>query len=201
MRLALRTRIRPLSAEDIAQVMDIEAQSFPSMWPQTAYKRELQNKLARYLVLTELRDPPPSVPAGIVGVLRRAVGGDRHAGEFLLGFVGMWVMAGEAHIVTIAVRDEYRRMGIGERLVIACLELAMDEGQEAVSLEVRKSNEVAQRLYAKYGFDRVGLRVRYYTDNNEDAALMTVDVQSRGFHDRFDDLRAAHRQRYPDLWD
>jgi len=194
-----------MASDDIAEVMEIERESFPAMWPQTAYRRELQNKLARYVVLTELRDEPPtsSPNSGLFGAIRRVVGGEggRASNERLLGFIGAWLMVDEAHIVTVAVRAGYRRMGIGERLLIACIELAMDHAQEAVTLEVRRSNEVAQRLYEKYGFDRIGLRVRYYTDNNEDAVLMaTPDLASPGFIERFQQLREAHQRRYPDLW-
>jgi ribosomal-protein-alanine N-acetyltransferase len=92
-------------------------------------------------------------------------------------------------------------MGIGERLVIAILELALDYDQEVATLEVRASNDSAQRLYEKYGFARLGLRKRYYTDNNEDAVIMTTpELHSDGFRARFDALQAVHRARHPDLW-
>jgi ribosomal-protein-alanine N-acetyltransferase len=192
-------------ADDVPEVMDIERESFPSMWPQTAYRRELQNKLARYIVVTELLDAPAAAPppGGLFGTIRRVMGGEggRASNERLLGFIGAWMMVDEAHIVTVAVRDAYRRMGIGERLLIACIELAEEHGQEAVTLEVRRSNEVAQRLYEKYGFDRIGLRVKYYTDNNEDAVLMaTPGLGSPSYNERFARLREEHRRRYPDLW-
>lgn len=206
MRTALQTTIRPMAADDIAQVAEIERESFPSMWPQTAYKRELANKLARYLVLTETRDSPLEPPAttGLWGALRRVVGGSPPTGsrQHLLGFIGLWLMVGEAHIVTLAVRERHRRRGIGERLVIAILELAMQAEQEVATLEVRASNDAAQRLYDKYGFARLGLRKRYYSDNNEDAVIMTTpDLLSDGFRSRFADLRALHRARYADLWE
>ena len=109
-----------------------------------------------------------------------------------LGSIGVWMMAGEAHIVTVAVRESRRRLGIGERLLIATIELAREAGQDAVTLEVRKSNEGAQRLYEKYGFQRVGLRVRYYTDNNEDAVLITTpDLNSPSYTELFERLRRA----------
>jgi len=205
MRTALRTALRPMTADDIAQVADVERESFPAMWPQTAYKRELANKLARYLVLTELRDTEIEPPAtsGLWGALRRIIGSDTPAGthEYLLGFIGLWLMVGEAHIVTVAVRERYRRMGIGERLVIAALELAQDAEQDEATLEVRASNEPAQRLYEKYGFARLGLRKRYYTDNNEDAVIMTTPpLTDPTFFAHFQDLRATHRAEYPDLW-
>jgi [ribosomal protein S18]-alanine N-acetyltransferase len=205
MRTALHITIRPMAADDITQVADVERESFPSMWPQTAYKRELTNKLARYLVLTERRDAPidPPSTSGLWGTIRRVVGGGTPTGthEHLLGFIGVWLMVGEAHIVTVAVRERYRRMGIGERLVIAILELAMQAEQEVATLEVRASNDPAQRLYEKYGFAKLGLRKRYYTDNNEDAVIMTTpDLFGDAFKARFADLRAQHRARFPDLW-
>lgn len=205
MRTLLRTRIRPMAADDIPQIADIERESFTSMWPQTAYRRELQNKLARYLVICEQeeREHAESSPGGLFGALKRIVGNEAPlpGGEYLLGFIGLWLMVGEGHIVTVAVRERYRRMGIGERLLIACIEMAVEYAQEVVTLEVRRSNEVAQRLYDKYGFDRAGLRVRYYTDNNEDAVIMTTpDVQSPSFRARFEALRSEHERRYPDLW-
>ncbi len=205
MRTALRTTLRPMTADDIAQVADVERESFPAMWPQTAYKRELANKLARYLVLAELRDTEIEPPAtsGLWGALRRIMGSETPAGthEYLLGFIGLWLMVGEAHIVTVAVRERYRRLGIGERLVIAALELAMDAEQDEATLEVRASNEPAQRLYEKYGFARLGLRKRYYTDNNEDAVIMTTPpLTDAAFFAHFQDLRATHRAEYPDLW-
>ena len=192
-----------MSADDIPQVVEIERESFPTMWPQTAYRRELQNKLARYLVITEpvAEEPAEQSAAGVWSTLRRRLAGAHPAAEHLLGFIGVWMMAGEAHIVTVAVREQYRRMGIGERLLIACVDMSLDTGQEVVTLEVRKSNEVARQLYEKYGFQRVGVRVRYYTDNNEDAVLMTTpDLSSPSFRALFARLRDEHRERNPDLW-
>lgn len=204
MRTLLRTHLRPMHAEDIPQIMDIERESFPTMWPQTAYKRELQNRAARYLVLVEDRgDAQEATDAtgGFWSALRRIVTPAEESGERVLGFVGLWLMVGEAHVVTVAVRERLRRMGIGERLLIACMELAMDNDQEVVTLEVRKSNTAAQDLYTKYGFDRVGLRVRYYTDNQEDAVIMTTpDLATPSYRRLFEGLRAQHRERFPDLW-
>jgi len=196
-----------MDAEDIPQVADIERESFPSMWPQTAYRRELTNKIARYVVITELRDGPAvdtPEPRGLWSALRRIVGNadePQLSNEFLLGFVGVWLMVGEAHIVTVAVREQYRRMGIGERLLIASVELARDADQEVVTLEVRASNDAAQLLYEKYGFAKVGLRKRYYTDDNEDAVIMTTPaLRSPAFEARFARLRAIHQGEFPDLW-
>lgn len=202
MRTLLHARLRPMSVDDITQVADIERESFPSMWPQTAYRRELTNKIARYTVIAEPRGERPSPPPGVWGTLRRIAGVSAPSeSEHLLGFIGIWLMAGDAHIVTVAVRQSHRRMGIGERLLITAIEQAMEFGQEVVTLEVRASNDAARRLYEKYGFNNVGRRVRYYTDNNEDAIIMTTpDLAGEAFRARFADLRQSHREQHEDLW-
>ena len=195
-----------MAESDIPQVMDIEREAFPSSWPQTAYKRELQNKAARYLVVTELLDSPqePAATAGVWSAIRRIVSGESNAAaesERLLGFIGVWLMVGEAHIVTVAVRDEFRRGGIGERLLIATIEMALDYDQDLVTLEVRASNDAARRMYEKYGFAQAGVRKRYYSDNHEDAVIMTTPtIGTTGYRAGFDDLRARHQSRFPDLW-
>lgn len=209
-----RYRFRPMSVADIPRVSEIERGSFPTMWPQTAYKRELQrNKLAAYLVACECveptavdetpraADPPePRKPAtGLRGLFRRVSEAMTEppapvaeAGERIVGFVGMWFMVDEAHIVTIAVEEQERRRGIGEMLLIAAIELAQRRNQEVVTLECRASNLPAQNLYEKYGFRRVGVRKRYYTDNDEDALIMTTfPIQESEFKSEFERLRAA----------
>jgi ribosomal-protein-alanine N-acetyltransferase len=205
MRTLLQARLRAMVDSDIAQVLDIERESFPTMWPQTAYERELANNIARYLVITEPVSEPRSAPSasGLVGAIRRVVrvSPPTETNEFLLGFVGLWLMVREAHIVTVAVRGDKRRQGIGERLLIAAIELAKETDQDVVTLEVRASNDAAQAMYEKYGFDRVGLRKRYYTDDGEDALIMTTPpISDPAFVARFESLRAQHRARHHDLW-
>jgi ribosomal-protein-alanine N-acetyltransferase len=200
---------------DIAQVMEVEQQSFPTMWPPTAFKRELQhNRLARYLVAVEGRpeapedvQPPPSAARGglgrFLGGLRYVLAGDgalpppEERQELIVGFVGTWLLVDEAHVVTIAVRDSHRGRGVGELLLIGAIETALRERQSVVTLECRTSNSVALRLYEKYGFQRVGLRPRYYSDNKEDAYIVTahgIDMASYKRH--FQRLREEHRQRW-----
>ena len=150
-------RVRPMKPSDIRQVMEIERQSFPNTWTRTIYDRELKNKLR-----------------GIVGFVRRVLRREPLPRERILGLVGLWCMMGEGHIVTIAVRHEHRRRGIGELLLVAILETALEAGQDGVTLEYRASNREARALYEKYGFSQVGLRARYYSDNQEDAVLMST---------------------------
>jgi len=175
---AVRCRIRPMEPRDIPQAMEIERQSFPTMWPQTVYQRELKNRMARYLVayqpVDERGDDGEAVEHRVGGLVRRLLGSQASADGRVLGTTGVWFMMGEGHIVTIAVDPEYRRLGIGELLLIAGLEAALDAQQETVTLEYRISNLAARAMYEKYGFAQVGVRARYYTDNQEDAVLMTT---------------------------
>jgi ribosomal-protein-alanine N-acetyltransferase len=89
------------------------------------------------------------------------------------------VLGDEAHIVTIASHPKLRRRRLGELMLLHLIERARETGVTAVTLEVRASNRAAQELYHKWGFEQVGLRKRYYRDNNEDALLLTLfDVGS-----------------------
>ena len=203
-----------MTLDDIAQVMEVEQQSFPTIWPPTAFKREIQqNRRGRYLVAVQRREGAPhgedapslvrSQPGGLgrlVGGLRHILDGDEtppeERNELIVGFVGVWLLTEEAHIVTLAVRDDCRRRGVGELLLITIIETARLAGQEVVTLECRASNAVALRLYEKYGFQRVGVRSRYYSDDHEDAyALSVSDIGTASFERRFERLRNEHRER------
>ena len=85
-------------------------------------------------------------------------------------------MVDEAHITTFAVDPRWRRRGVGERLLLALLDLSLARGAREATLEVRLSNMPARQLYEKYGFRPVGIRPRYYSDNGEDALIMTTDA-------------------------
>jgi ribosomal-protein-alanine N-acetyltransferase len=147
--------------EDIEQVSEIDRACFPTMLPYTSYQTELINPMAHYLVLF---DDTPIMQISDVTL---------H--PLLPGFAGIWMMAGEAHIINIAVRAEYRREGLGELLLIGLIQKARELNASLITLEVRVSNTVAQRLYAKYAFTERGRRRAYYTDNREDAVIMTLD--------------------------
>ena len=215
---AVRYQVRPMDLGDISQVMEIERESFFNMWPATAFKRELQhNRLARYLVAVEQqeeaeepvaplaeREPrgapiPPQRLGRWLGELKRLFGGEEEAEasrEPIVGFVGVWLTPDEAHIITIAVRESHRGRGIGELLLIAAIALATLNEREVVTLEVRASNQAAQALYEKYGFERVGVRHRYYSDNHEDAVIMTTEpIRSTSYQALFQRLKQEHRER------
>ena len=222
MRTATRYVVRPMSLSDIPQVIEVERESFPAMWPVTAFKRELQqNRLARYIVVVEydpsrqpaisVEPPPEPAPHGIArlfGEIRHLLGSDDDEDkeplppvderpELIVGFIGVWMMVDEAHIVTVAVRDSHRRRGIGELLVICSIEMAQSAGQELVTLECRVSNDAAIALYEKYGFQQVGLRPRYYSDNHEDAYVLTVSsAMTQRYQVKLEELKTGHQRRF-----
>ena len=106
-------------------------------------------------------------------------------------------MAGEAHITTIGVRQAFQRLGIGELLLISTIDLALSRQAEVMTLEVRLSNRAAQELYQKYGFTKRGIRRGYYTDNREDAVIMTTDtLTSVLFQSQFQLLKRAYVERW-----
>jgi ribosomal-protein-alanine N-acetyltransferase len=171
--MELAVKLRPMQEEDVPQVTEIDREAFPTMWPPANYQREMKNGLAHYIVAVDDEG--------------------KKAGKHIIGFAGLWMLAGEAHITNIAVREKHRRRGTGEALLIGIIELAIKLEAHLITLEVRASNGDAQKLYAKYGFVKVGLRRGYYTDNGEDAVLMTVeDVKSA--EARLAHLKQAHAQ-------
>jgi len=199
--------------EDIDQVMAIDREAFPTEWPPPNFKRELENRLAYYIVACNAEDlveeaDEPSPKTGIAGLadgVRRLLGQGISLGkersargpERITGFAGFWVMADEAHITTIATRESSRREGIGELLLQSTIDLATRLKARILTLEVRASNTVAQSLYAKYGFSQVGLRRGYYTDNREDAVLMSTDhLRSAAFQARVKQLTQAYAEKW-----
>jgi len=192
--------IRPMEPNDIPEVSRIEREAFPPPWPPTDLRRDLRpDSLTRYIVAAEemascgeaeaapdcgARVAEPSswfgkVRAGVAALLRRAPASTGRT-QVILGFAGVWFLADEAHLANFAVREECRRRGIGELLLLSIMKLAMEHNAEFVTLEVRASNWGARALYEKCGFVEVGVRSGYYMDNGEDAVLMTADRLSLG---------------------
>ncbi|MDE2802745.1 MAG: GNAT family N-acetyltransferase, partial [Chloroflexota bacterium] len=159
---AMPYSLRPMLPEDAQAVAEIEREAFPTTWPPTPFRKELHNRLARYLVsyspsddfdaeeLERVREEP--APAGsllsrlLQGLWPRGGrqpvegGGPR---QLIPGYVGMWFMADEAHITAIAVREAYRGRGIGELLLIGSVELSILRKAREVTLEVRVTNDLA----------------------------------------------------------
>ncbi len=196
--------IRTMAPEDLEQVNEIDREAFPAQWPPANYKQELNNKIAHYIVTC---DTTRTVTVPVIEKKngdfisrlmpwlkeRTAVLPKAPDPQLLIaGFCGIWMLAGEAHITNIAVRQEYRGRGLGEQLIIATYDLARTLDASFMTLECRASNIVAQGLYNKYGFTEMGVRKGYYLDNHEDAVIMSTEsISSETYQERIEQLRAA----------
>ena len=140
------TVIRRMTLNDVDAVHAIEADTFARPWTREDFVKEMTtNACARYLVAE--RD------------------------GCIVGYAGAWIVLDEAHITNIAVAKAWRGHGIGRLLTAALMQYASNLGVVYATLEVRRSNEAAKRLYQSLGFEYVGVRKRYYEDNGEDALL------------------------------
>ena len=208
---------RPATQTDIDQLREIESEAFPTNWPPTPFKRDLGRDKISVLVAydtTQHPDPTPN-PAPLprsfnpsrtlLGFLRHLIGMEPSdsnitASNYVAGYVITGFMTDEAHILGIAVRGSLRGKGIGELLLISSIEIAIRNQSRVSTLEVRVSNHVAQSLYTKYGFKQVGERKGYYTDNHENAYIMTTDeIGSAPYMKRFRELADRYKSDTGDI--
>lgn len=146
--------IRRMEERDLDEVVAIEKESFSSPWQRWMFARELAEERSRFYVAI--------------------------AGEHVVGYCGLWLIADEAHIVNLAVTRRMRRKGVASALLAKALEEARAAGCTLATLEVRVSNEPALRLYEGFGFREVARRPRYYQDTEEDAAVMVASLMKEG---------------------
>lgn len=141
--------IRRMTVEDVPTAHEIDVLSFTLPWPERSFRFEVTDNPAARCWVAEMDSR-------------------------LVGMLVLWLIVDEAHIATLATHPEFRRLGIAKNLLVSALEHAYSEGARTAFLEVRAGNEAARTMYEKFGFEEVGLRQRYYKDNNEDAILMTL---------------------------
>lgn len=143
---------RRMTIDDVQAVHKIELASFPTPWTLDSFYYEMtENQFAHYLVAED------------------------ENGE-IIGFCGIWLVIDAAQITNVAVVQSVRGQGIGETLMREAMRVAEEANMDVMSLEVRVTNTVAQNLYRKLGFQDGGLRKGYYTDNQEDALVMWVNL-------------------------
>lgn len=110
----------------------------------------------------------------------------------IVGYAGVLLMGGDAHVANVGVDDDHRRRGVASRLLLHAFRRAIAEGQSAFTLEVRVSNVAAHELYRRFGFSPAGVRRAYYTDNDEDALIMwATDVSEPAYLDRLRNIEDA----------
>lgn len=185
--------VEPMRVSNIDEVVAIDRVSFSSPWSSSAYRHEiLNNRLACFFVARPRPTSPESaVTPDVISRIRHWALGDGTR-ESLVGYGGFWLLAGEGHISTIAVKPDHRQRGVGELLLLTMFDEAIARGATSMTLEVRFSNRIAQNLYRKYGFQPAGRRVNYYTREREDALIMTIEeVATEVYQNRLKQLRAA----------
>jgi ribosomal-protein-alanine N-acetyltransferase len=164
-----RLEISKMVLDDIPAVLVIEELSFQSSWPPNAFVNEVRdNKLAHYFV-------------------------GRLDGK-IVAYGGIWVILEDSHVTTIAVHPDQRGQRLGEEILVHLLDEAIDRDASWITLEVRETNDVAQKLYRKYGFTVVSTRRGYYSDNNESALVMWAgNLRGTLYANRLAALKAALR--------
>lgn len=138
--------LKKLSLEDIDGLYEVSSLSLKETWSLDSIEKELSNKFARYIVCKD--------------------------GDKVIGFIGAWLIASEGQITNLAVHPDYRKKGIGKKLMKSLISSLKDEGCNAITLEVRESNTIAKSLYKSLGFLSEGIRKNFYEDNKEDANIM-----------------------------
>jgi len=153
--------IERMTEHDLLEVVEIEEISNLSPWGWDAYHLELQCSSASLMLVARLPEQ--------ISIAQKSIA----------GFIVARQMAGEIHVNNVAVRPEYRRLGIGENLLRAVLAWGRDQALAQAVLEVRAENVAAQRLYQACGFEVIGRRRRYYKAPVEDALLMSVSLKQK----------------------
>ena len=144
--------IRLMTADHVAQVAQLEKLCFRDPWSENSVASELNNPLSLWLVAVE--------------------------GEKVAGYVGSQSVMGESDMMNVAVHPDFRRQGIGERLILDLIDQLNQRGNHSLTLEVRASNVSAIALYRKLGFEQVGLRKNYYRNPKEDALILRKEWES-----------------------
>jgi [ribosomal protein S18]-alanine N-acetyltransferase len=199
-----------MTMSDVPRVIEIERLAYPSTWPPSAYRKELQdNRWAHYIVMRDKKiveeratepvqdyeRPRRIFPLSLLPN-RQTMTMQTPGLASIIGFAGLWLMVDEAHITTIAMHPDYRRRGLGEYMLANLIDIAYAINARWVTLEVRVSNYSAQNLYRKYGFREAGLRHRYYSDNQEDALIMwTEEIHSLAYRHKFQVLKSILIQK------
>jgi ribosomal-protein-alanine N-acetyltransferase len=147
----LRLILSPMNRGDLDEIMELEHNAFSSPWTRGMYVRELTKNEGCYLTA--------------------------RADGVLVGYGGALVILDEAHIMTLAVREDFRRRGVALRILFELIMEVKTKGARFLTLEVRKSNQAAIDLYLRLGFQIIGERKNYYIDNLENALIMwTEDI-------------------------
>lgn len=161
--------LKPLVAKLLPAAVNLDVQALGGLWTLAGYERELANPASELLALS---GPGVLAKATQPGAANTAIAQPEHPEETLLGIGGFWSILEEAHIIVLAIHPQVQGRGLGQALLYGLMLAAHQRGLERATLEVRVSNQPALALYAKFGFEKVGRRKRYYPDTQEDGLIL-----------------------------
>ena len=144
--------IASMGNDDVEAILEVERLSFSAPWSREAIHEEMGRPWTR------------------IDVVREAADGA------VVAFANYWLVADELHILNIATHPHARRRGYATRLLAHMTEVARQVPCRLMTLEVRRSNAAAQRLYRRFAFRAVGVRPNYYAEDNEDAVVMLLEL-------------------------
>ena len=148
----MQINIKKMEASDIDAIYEIEKNAYGEHhWSKESFYSELQNNIGYYIVAHNCET------------------------NEVVGYLGSWFIVDECHITTVAVKPQFRRQNIGTKLLISLINQCYEKFIKYITLEVRISNISAISLYEKFGFKSIGVRKKYYQDNNEDALIMFTE--------------------------
>ena len=137
--------IRRVRIDDIITIVEIEKNSYPDPWSEKMFERELQLEFSNFFVAIEDRE--------------------------IAGYICLWTVSDEGHLTNITVKEKFRRKGLGSRLMKYIIDISYAMKIKKMFLEVRASNFPALSLYGKFGFKKIDVRKKYYS-NSDDAVVM-----------------------------
>ena len=157
--------ITKMTNEDIEDVIQIEAEAYGEHhWSRESFLTELSNKIASYRCIFDEK-------------------------ENCVGYMGIWKISDEAHITNLSEHPDFQNKKLAHRLLLSSIEECYSDKIKYITLEVRASNEKAIHLYEKFGFKSIGLRKKYYQDNNEDALIMwSENIFDKKYKDLYSEL-------------
>jgi len=179
-----------MAVTDLPQVMEIDRLSFEIPWSEKSYRYEINESTQSFMVVLEWNRER------VATRWQRWLNIRPYAEHRIVGYGGMWFIAGEAHISTIAVHPKGRGRGWGEILLAGMVQRGILLEADEVALEVRVSNHRAQKLYEKYMFQTVDVKRHYYRNNGEDAYDMRMDVHNPTSCARFETLYTTLFERH-----
>ncbi len=143
--------ISKMTTNDLNEIASILSTEFDDFWNENIFRQELQNENSEYIVA--------------------------RLNNEIIGFAGIWISPVDIHITDIVVRKDKRNMKIGSNILEELIKLAETKERETLTLEVNEKNEIAQKLYLNYGFEKLGKRKKYY-NNEDDAIIMTLNLNN-----------------------